>query len=78
MDCLTKQWHRTAVIVQVYATPRASGFGLSSALIMDYVTGRDALEGAGVPPPPSRAPSLCPATVSLTPSASLNGICNRQ
>ena len=23
-------------------------------------------------------PSLCPATVSLTPSASLNGICNRQ
>ena len=27
---------------------------------------------------PSRAPSLCPATVSLTPSASLNGICNRQ
>ena len=30
------------------------------------------------PPPPSRAPSLCPATVPLTPSASLNGICNRQ
>ena len=40
---------------------------------------RDALEGGGVPPPPpSRAPSLCPATVPLTPSASLNGICNRQ
>ena len=33
---------------------------------------------SGYPPrPPSRAPSLCPATVSLTPSASLNGICNR-
>ena len=31
----------------------------------------------GTPPPPSRAPSLCPATVSLTASASLNGICNR-
>ena len=29
-------------------------------------------------PSPSRAPSLCPATVSLTPSASFNGVCNRQ
>ena len=29
-------------------------------------------------PPRSRAPSQCPATVSLTTSASLNGICNRQ
>ena len=28
--------------------------------------------------PPSRARSLCPATVPLTPSASLNGICNQQ
>ena len=38
-----------------------------------------ALEGGrGTPPPPSTAPSLCPATVPLTPSASLNGICNRQ
>ena len=27
---------------------------------------------------PSRAPSLFPATVPLTPSASLNGVCNRQ
>ena len=26
------------------------------------------------PPPPSRAPSLCPPTVSLTPSASFNGL----
>ena len=35
--------------------------------------------GAPPPPsPPSRAPSLCPATVPLTPSASLNGICNQQ
>ena len=35
--------------------------------------------GRGVPPPPSsRAPSLCPAAVPLTLSASLNGICNRQ
>ena len=40
--------------------------------------GRDALEGGQVPSLPSRAPSLCPAAVSLTPSASLNGICNRQ
>ena len=38
--------------------------------------GRDALEGGEVPP--SRAPSLCPATVPLTPSASVNGVCNRQ
>ena len=32
------------------------------------------------PPPlhPSSGPSLCPATVPLTPSASLNGICKRQ
>ena len=48
------------------------------------VGGRDALEGgqvppcAGNPPPPSRAHSLCPATAPLTPSASFNGICNRQ
>ena len=35
--------------------------------------------GGGNPPPPnSRAPSLCPATISLTASARLNGICNRQ
>ena len=32
----------------------------------------------GRSPPPPRAPSLCPATLSLTPSASLSGICNRQ
>ena len=36
---------------------------------------KDALEPS---PPPSRAPSLCPATVPLTPSASFHGICNRQ
>ena len=30
------------------------------------------------PPPPSRAPSLCPATVPLTASVSFNGIGNRQ
>ena len=34
--------------------------------------------GGGNPPPPSRAPSLCPAAASLTPSAGFNGICNRQ
>ena len=34
--------------------------------------------GRGGGTPPSRAPSLCPATVSLTPSASFNGIYNRQ
>ena len=39
---------------------------------------RDALEGGEVAPTPSRAPSPCPATVSLTPSAAFNGICNRQ
>ena len=39
---------------------------------------RDALEGGRYPPPPFRAPSLCPATVPRTPSAGLDGICNRQ
>ena len=34
--------------------------------------------GGAPPPPPSRAPCLCPASVPLTASASLNGICNRQ
>ena len=35
--------------------------------------------GRGDPPPsPSWAPSLCPATVSLTESANFNGICNPQ
>ena len=35
--------------------------------------------GGEVPPPPSsRAPSLCPATVPRTPGASLNGTSNRQ
>ena len=38
---------------------------------------RDALEGGGGTPPPSGAPSLWPATVSLAASASLNGICNQ-
>ena len=33
---------------------------------------------AGFAPPPSRAPSLCPATVSLIATASFNGVCNRQ
>ena len=35
-------------------------------------------KGGGTPTPPYRAPSLCPATVSLTASARLNAICNRQ
>ena len=35
-------------------------------------------KGGRPPPPPSRAPSLCPATVPLTPSAGFNGICNRR
>ena len=34
-------------------------------------------KGGGTPPP-SRAPSLSPATAPLTPSASFHGICNRQ
>ena len=34
--------------------------------------------GGGTTHPPSRAPSLCPATVPLAASASFNGICNRQ
>ena len=34
--------------------------------------------GGGTPPPPSRAPSLCPAAVPPTASAGFNGICNRQ
>ena len=35
-------------------------------------------KGGRPPPPPGGRPSLRPATVPLTPSASLNGICNRQ
>ena len=35
-------------------------------------------KGGEVPRPSSRAPSLSPATAPLTPSASLNGVCNRQ
>ena len=35
-------------------------------------------KGGDIPPSPSRAPSPCPATVSLTADASLNGICNRE
>ena len=35
-------------------------------------------KGGSPPPPLSRAPSLCPATVSVTASASFNVICNRQ
>ena len=39
---------------------------------------RDALEGWRYPPPaPSTELILCPATVSLTVGARLNGICNR-
>ena len=34
--------------------------------------------GGGTPPSTRRAPSLCPATVSLTASAGFSGICNRQ
>ena len=34
--------------------------------------------GGGHRPRPSRALSLCPATVSRTPSGSFNGTCNRQ
>ena len=43
--------------------------------VLGHGGARDALERAPPPPPPpSRAPSLCPATVPLTPSASLNVI----
>ena len=45
----------------------------------DGVCCRDALGRGEVPPlPPLQGASLCTATVPLTPSASLNGICNRQ
>ena len=39
---------------------------------------RDALERGTAPRPPSRAPGLCPAAVSLTTSAGFHGICDRQ
>ena len=39
---------------------------------------RDAMESPPPPPLPGQGPSLCPAAVPLTPSAGLNGICNRQ
>ena len=40
--------------------------------------GRDALEGGGGNPPPFQSAQPAPSYVSLTPSASCNGICNRQ
>ena len=49
-----------------------------AALALGMGAARDALEGGKVPATPSWAPSPCPVTVPLTPSASLNGICNRQ
>ena len=49
---------------------------------LGYVSGQTHPQGCigrgGAPPPPSMAPSLCPDTVSFTPSATLNGMCNRQ
>ena len=53
-------------------TERPFGIRASSAVGSGRV--RDALDGGEVPPAPSRAPSLCLATVPLTASASLNGI----
>ena len=54
--------------------------GLSAMLCAcEGGVGGDALKRGGEEPRlPSRAPSLCPATVPLTASASLNGIGNRQ
>ena len=40
--------------------------------------GKGRAEMHWTPPPASRAPSLCPATVPLAASAGFNGICNRQ
>ena len=43
--------------------------------MVPMITGRQGCIGRGdAPPPPSRAPSLCPATVPLRASTSLNGI----
>ena len=58
----------------------------AAALLHAHLSGnsgedRDALETGGggrQPPSPSGAPSLCQAFVSLTASASFDGICNRQ
>ena len=50
--------------------------GITKLGVRERDAGRNVLEGGGVTP--SRAPSLCPATVSLTASASFNGICNRK
>ena len=65
------------------AVPHSLGMGgICGTVVMGIGmgVGRDALEaGRGTPPPlPLRVPSLCPATVTVTPSASLNGICNRR
>ena len=40
--------------------------------------GQGCIGRGGAPPPLSRAPSLCPATVSLNATARLNGVCNRR
>ena len=64
-------------------TKRSMEYSLLSAVIpatFRLFLIRDALERGEPPPPPppSRAPGLRTATASLTPSASFNGICNRQ
>ena len=65
-----------------HGTPFPPSLSCHRLIQTQQPSGRDALEGREVPPPPppppSRAPSLCPATVPLTASASFNGICNRQ
>ena len=50
----------------------------AGAGVWSTAKGRDALERGGGTPPPSRASSLCPATVPLTAGTAFNGICNRQ
>ena len=56
-------WGQNCFVQKGFTPPRV-------AQQLGWVGGRDTLEGEEVPPPSSRAPSLCPATVSLTPRPS--------
>ena len=69
-------WHKRSWCVA--ATPEAARHAGPPNLTPPPPPPQGCIGRWGGSPSPSRAPSLCPTTVSLTPSASFNGICNRR